>query len=118
MPAWTAKATPTSLSPGEKFALLNAESLTAAAFTEAFTLTIPQGGGPARLTIFNGTSVTLTLQCSPDNVNWVNLYTLDAGGTLVAVPTGVAWTVDVSPGMYYRLAPGSDITTQSAWVAA
>lgn len=117
MPLFGAVQTPTALSSGEKIALLLAENLADSAATMSFALTPQPAGGPIALTIDNPTAESLTLQTSPDNVNWtavMNEFTQPA-----VAQSGFASVFNVSPSGYYRLAnlSGNAIAAGTVWLA-
>jgi hypothetical protein len=104
----------TSLAPGEKLAVLNAENLASAAAAQGVAFA-PIGGGPVPLTVLNATAQTVTLQASGDGTNWYPY--VDADEQAVTVATVTALQVLVSPGLFYRAynGSGSAITAGTIW---
>lgn len=113
MPAFGAVQTPTTLSSGEKIAVLNAENLANNALTMAVALT-PQPVLPV-ISIVNGSSQTVSLVASADNVNYYPVT--DDEGIVVSAPTGTVVAATVSSGLFYAVKAGGSITAGTIWLA-
>lgn len=114
MPVLGAPQTPTALSSGERVAVLNAENLGSGSLTMAVSLT-PQPT-PALLSIYNNSTVSVTLCASPDltSADFLPVY---YEGTEITVPTLEVWSIPVSPGLYYAIKAGAAITAGTVWLA-
>lgn len=117
MPALGAVQTPTSLSSGERVAVLNAENLANNALTMAVTLT-PQPT-PVDLAIVNGSSQTVSLVASADNKSDGSTYfpVYNEAGNAVTAATDTVATVRVAPGLFYAVKAGGAITAGTIWLA-
>jgi hypothetical protein len=113
MPQFGAVLTPTTLSSGEKLAVLNKESLTSAALTMAVYLS-PQPE-PIDLAIVNGSSQTVSLVGSGDGVNYYPVY--NEAGTAVTAATDTVATAKVASGLSYAIMAGGSITGGTIWLA-
>lgn len=113
MPAFGAVQTPTTLSSGEKIAVLNAENLANNALTMAVTLT-PQPL-PCIIAIVNGSSQTVSLVGSADNVNYYPVT--DDEGVAVTASTDTVVVATISAGLYYAIKAGGSITAGTIWLA-
>jgi hypothetical protein len=113
MPAFGAVQTPTTLSSGEKIAVLNAENLANNALTMAIALT-PQ---PliAVLAIVNQSSQTVSLVGSADGVNFYPVT--DDEGVAVTASTNTVVVATVSNGLFYAIKAGGAITAGTIWLA-
>jgi hypothetical protein len=117
MPQFGAVQTPTTLSSGEKLAVLNGENLANNAATMSVCFTPDPGGGAINLTVINSTAQSLTLQTSPDNVTFTEV--MNEFTQAAVAQAAYASVFNVSPAGYYRLAnlSGSAITAGTAWLA-
>ena len=108
--------TPTTLSSGEKIKILNAEDLASNASTMSFTLH-PQPVTCSIITVYNPTAQDLTLEWSPDNVNFLPM--LDESTTPVLAQKSFATVFNLSGAGYHKLTnlSGSGITAGTVWVA-
>ena len=106
---------PTTLSSGEKLAVLNAENLGSGALTQAVSLT-PQ---PTSITlaIYNNSGQTVDLVASPDftSANYLPVY--NEAGVAVTAATDTVATAQVAAGLNYAIKAGGAITAGTVWLA-
>jgi hypothetical protein len=114
MPLLGAVQTPTTLSSGERLAVLNAEDLGNNALTMAVAFT-PQPVA-VTLAIYNGSSQTVSLVASPDltSGDFLPVY---AGETAITVVTNTVGIFQVATGLYYAIKAGGAITAGTIWLA-
>lgn len=115
MPLLGAVQTPTSLSTGERVAVLNAENLALNGLTMAVSLT-PQ---PTSITLalYNNSGQSVTLVASPDltAANFLPVY--DEAGVAVTAATATVATARVAPGLYYAVKAGGAIAAGTIYLA-
>ena len=117
MPLFGAVQTPTTLSAGDRVAVLNVENLANNALTMAVTLT-PQPT-PVDLAIVNGSSQTVSLVASADNKSDGSTYfpVYNEAGNAVTAPANTVATARVASGLYYAIKAGGAITAGTIWLA-
>ena len=117
MPAFGAVQTPTTLSSGEKLAVLNAENLASGSATMAVATT-PQPM-PITLGILNNAGQSVTLQASADNKADGSTYfpVYNEAGNEVTVAASTVGVAVVPGGLFYRLLAGGAITVGTIWLA-
>ena len=115
MPAFGAVQTPTTLSSGDKLAVLNVENLGAGGLTMVFALA-PQPA-PPYLDIYNNTTSVINLMASPDLVlaHFLPVFDGIAGVQIQAQPGNVL-TAQPHGGLYYALQAVSAVTAGTIWV--
>ena len=117
MSAFGGAQSPTSLSSGEKLAVLNAENLANNALTMAVSLT-PQPTS-VDLAIVNNSSQTVTLLASADNKSDGTTYfpVFNEAGVAVTAATNTIATARVAPGLFYAVKAGGAIVAGTIWLA-
>lgn len=115
MPAFGAVQSPTSLSSGEKVAVLNAENLANGALTMAVSLT-PQPT-PVVLAIHNNSGQSVSLVASPDLTEADFLPVYNEAGNAVTVAAGEVGMAQVAPGLFYAVKAGGAIVAGTIWLA-
>ena len=114
MPLLGAVQTPTTLSSGERVAVLSAENLGNNALTMAVAFTAQPT--PVTLAIYNDSSVTVDLVASPDltSADFLPVY---SGETAITVATDTVGVFAVASGLYYAIKAGGAITAGTIWLA-
>ena len=115
MPAFSAGAT--TLSSGDKLAVLNAENLANGALTMPVCFT-PQPVS-VDLAIVNNTTQSVSLVASYDNKSDGSTYfpVYNEAGNAVTAATDTVATVRVATGLFYAVKAGGAITAGTIWLA-
>ena len=114
MPAFGAAQTPTSLTNGDRVAVLNAESLANGALTMAINV-IPEPTN-IMLAIHNNSGQSVSLVASPDLVAGNFLPVYNEAGNAVMVANGQVSMFFAASGLNYALKAGAAITAGTIWV--